>query len=151
VLHGMTLAGRVANARVLIVKLGSYVLDTFPMVWFLLATLVLPLSSERFPGRTQEIFALLLGLMFFASVPFVLPDTKLDGDGGKQWGARFLLLLAPLGTLTAALALQRLARLRTYGVRWLFIGAYLALMGWGAHRDTVDGTKELQDDYELRV
>jgi hypothetical protein len=150
-LHGFSLTARLGNAWILVRKLGSYLLETFPSVWFLSASLVLPLSSDRFRGRSQETVALLLGLLFFATVPLVLPDVKLNGDGGKQWGPRFLLLLAPLGTLTAALALRRLAGLRVYGLRWLFLGAFLALFGWGTYQNTVLGTTELVQDYELRI
>jgi hypothetical protein len=151
VLHGLTLEGRLHNAWTLVQRLGRLLLLTFPTAGFLAASLVLPFSADRFRGRAQEIAALLLGLLFFASVPFVLPDVKLDGDGGKQWGPRFLLLLAPLGTLTAALALRRLGRLQVYGLRWLFIGVYLTLFGWGAYKNAYAGTLELLEDYELRI
>ena len=151
VLHGLSAAGRVENAWTLVQRLGALLLQAFPMVWFLAASLVLPLSSERFAGRAQEIVSLLLGLLFFAAVPFVLPDASLGGDGGKQWGPRFLLLLAPLGTLTAALALRRLIRLRIYGLRWLFGTAFVVLLVWGGIVNSVGGTVELVDDYELRI
>jgi hypothetical protein len=153
VIHeNFSLYGRRHNAWLLSLKLTSYLLDTFPITYFLpLGVLLVVLLRQHPLRRSPTAFLAVIGSVYMVTVPFLLPDIRLAGDGGKQWGPRFWLVLVPIVSLAAILVLEQLYMIGKFRARAVLLLLYFALFAWGFHRNTVEGTESLSADYRDRV
>jgi hypothetical protein len=115
-----------------------------PLLLVLVATVVVILASRR---SLPAVAWAVAGLVVFdlATVPFVLPVAV-----GLHWGPRYLLVLMPLLSLLFALLLPVLAALPR--LPRLALGCALAVaLGIGVWKNSVEGTRQLVDNYRHRV
>jgi hypothetical protein len=144
-------AVRLRGAATVAATLGRLLLEHFPLV-VPLAALAL---ASLLPGRGGPEGAvrrwMLAGLLFLLTVPLVLYGPERHGHGGKQLGPRFLLVAMGLLSVGAAGFLQRLwPALGT--ARRALLGLVLAVpFAMGVSRNTVQGARELREDYAGRV
>ena len=100
-------------------------------------------SRQRLPAGALA----LAGLVVFdrLTVPFVLPVAV-----GLHWGPRYLLVLMPLLSLLLALLLPAIAALPS--LPRVGVGGALAIaLAFGGWRNSVEGTRQLVDNYRHRV
>ncbi|HET9765907.1 MAG TPA: hypothetical protein VFS60_03610 [Thermoanaerobaculia bacterium] len=115
-----------------------------PLLLALVAAVAAVVASRRSLPRGALAVA---GLVVFdlAAVPFVLPVSV-----GLHWGPRYLLVLMPLLSLLLSLLLPALAALPR--LLRLALGCALAVaLGFGAWKNSVEGTRQLVDNYRHRV
>lgn len=87
-----------------------------------------------------------LWVTFVVVVPLVLPCA-----GGKQWGARFLLIVVPHICFLSGIGLSALLQLRSRVVRWGGVVLVAACLTSGTWWNSYRGTRELRNDYRYRV
>lgn len=114
----------------------------------LLIVLVIALAAiVAFRRRLPAGVPALAGLIAFdlLTVPFVLPVAV-----GLHWGPRYLLVLMPLLSLLLGLLLPAIAALPA--LARVVIGSALAIaLAFGAWKNSVQGPRELVDNYRHRV
>lgn len=114
----------------------------------LLIVVVVALAAIVATRRRLPAGALALaGLIAFdlLAVPFVLPVAV-----GLHWGPRYLLVLMPLLSLLLALLLPAMAALPALA-RVAIGGALAIALAFGAWKNSIEGTRELVDNYRHRV
>ncbi len=87
--------------------------------------------AQRDPMPTR--FILVLSILFMLSVPLIVPP----GNGGKQWGPRFYLILVPLLSIVLSEQLRSYF-FQAWARRIALVGAAIALI-FGIHINTVKG------------
>lgn len=125
--HWSHVGARPQPSVVVLHRLTERLLESFPLVWFVLAAAGLELAGRR-PRATVRL-RLLLALA--AGLALLVPLAPLN-DGGKQFGPRYLLSAFPLLALAATLLLRALARRRGTGLRLACGLVFAALMARGA-------------------
>jgi hypothetical protein len=150
--ESLPLAVRVSNAVAtqgrLLRLLAEYVPVAVPALG--LAISVMARGRRGGADRADRLLAWASGV-YVALLPAILPRPETGGDGGKQWGPRFLLVAVPLLLALAARSAPRLAAIRARGVRAAVAGAFLAGIVLGAHRNAWVGSRELSRDYSERM
>jgi hypothetical protein len=144
---------RVANAGATLVRLLTLLIEFFPLaapamalgIW--VAARKDPVDSLPAPGR---MLAWTSGL-YAALVPAILPRPETGGDGGKQWGPRFLLVLVPLILALAAMATRGFLRVRSRALRLSGVAVLAATFVSGAYLNAWVGTRALAGDYAGRM
>ena len=117
-----------------------------PVVVFAPLFLLRALQIED-PGEGGRVRRLVfLAAFFFLAAPWVIPNM-----GGKQWGPRYLLVLAPLACLLGALLLAAALRTRRGPERYGTIAVFVAALLFGGYVNTYAGSLNLAQDYRLRV
>jgi hypothetical protein len=149
--QGFSLHSRLRNAWVVLGKLSSNLVDTFPLIYFMAIYAVLLTTRRRSRELSPAEFVVAIGCLYAVTVPLVLPDISLYGDGGKQWGPRYLLILMPIVSLAGPLGLQQLYRTGRNFSKDLIVAVYLALFAWSVQRNSIDGSQTLAMDYSGRV
>jgi hypothetical protein len=110
----------------------------------------LPMDPER-PGTAAARLLAWTSLLYVVLVPAILPRPETGGDGGKQWGPRFLLVAVPMLCALAALSAPRLQALRSSALRAVAAVSFAAAFAMGAYRNAWAGTRELERDYAGRM
>jgi hypothetical protein len=145
-------AARVGNALSTAASLARLLAVYFPLALPGLALAIATLAARpaAAPERAGPRLLAFAALAYLVLVPAILPRPETGGDGGKQWGPRFLLVIVPLLCALAAGWAERRAlrpsRLRT-AAAVLFAAGLLA----GVHRNAWLGTRELASDYAGRM
>lgn len=118
-------------------------IKTFPLViLFLLCVFYFLKKRETIP-----MFLISLCTLFYITVPVILP-----GDGGKQWGPRFLLAIIPVLLLTIMIFFQAPSSSHHRGkLTKLFTALCIPLAGLGFYQNAIAGTSHLLKDYRHRV
>lgn len=126
------LSQAVANYRQLIGALIQY----FPFtLWAIAATVYIGVKRPQALNR-QIVTTWLILLLFALAVPLIIPP----GAGGKQWGARFYLILVPLLTLIGATYIdQLLVRSRRWQY-YLTLSSLTIVFLAGAYLNVYNGT-----------
>ncbi len=88
-------------------------------------------QTQKLPMVTR--FILVLSILFMLSVPLIVPP----GNGGKQWGPRFYLILVPLLSIVLSEQLRQYF-FQSWARRVALVGAAIAL-AFGIHINTVEG------------
>ncbi len=149
-------AARVTNAASTAGRLLSLLVGYFPLAVPALALAIWTVAHreggdpERQPTPLDRFLAW-TSLLYLALLPAILPRPETGGEGGKQWGPRFLLVEVPMLCALAALSTPRLAALRTRAARAVAAVAFAAALAAGAYRNTWTGTRDLERDYAERM
>ncbi len=150
------LAVRLTNAVATAGRLLRLLAEYFPLAIPAIAIAV-AIIARREPEdrqRRETTAARLLAwitLLYVALLPLILPRPETGGDGGKQWGPRFLLVTIPLLCTLTALSAPRLAALRSRALRAAGAAALAAALAIGAYRNAWAGTSDLERDYAGRM
>ncbi|MBD1804920.1 hypothetical protein H6F98_05575 [Microcoleus sp. FACHB-SPT15] len=116
-----------------------------PITAFSFSYIFLVLLTNKAKLKPSVKFTFLLGLPILFSVPLV------GWVGGKEWGARYLLVLIPLISLIATITLNQIIRIRSYSLRYVGLSVFLVLLVGGSLINTFFGTTRLIRDYAQRV
>jgi hypothetical protein len=144
----------VATAGRLLRLLVAYFPLAIPAIAIAIAIAVAARRDPEDPQRRETAAARLLAwitLLYVALLPLILPRPETGGEGGKQWGPRFLLVAIPLLSTLAALSAPRLAALRSRALRVAGAVAFAVALALGAYRNAWAGTRELDHDYAGRM
>ncbi len=151
----MGAAVRVTNALETAWSLLRLLVGYFPLAVPALAIALWVIArrpADAQPRRTSvERILAWASLVYLALLPVILPRPETGGDGGKQWGPRFLLVAVPMLCALAALSSPRLAGLRARALRVVVAGAFAVTLAIGAYRNAWAGTSALEDDYAGRM
>jgi len=153
VVEGADLASRVREIAWVIPRLLYLAVRHGPVVVVACsaAVLVLALGLGNESMRGQIRLWAALGVAFVLGVAVVLPSLQFGGDGGKQFGPRYLLVMFPIACLGLALTVPVLWERASSMVR-AAIGVVLALAcGAGVWLNSMAGAKDLASDYRSRV
>ncbi|QSJ21141.1 hypothetical protein JYQ62_36940 [Nostoc sp. UHCC 0702] len=105
-------------------RLWKKLRENFPIIYFTIAFIGLSVFSNGMKLTAVMRKILLISIPFIFLVPIILPS-----DGGKQWGARFLLILIPLVSLLAVFIFDSTLSIRKFGIRYIsstvFVGLFL--------------------------
>ena len=120
---------------------------SIPILGFLLATLVCAWFRPALLKKAREwSLWVLFGLAFIVGAAMLVPA----GAGGKEWGPRFLLFLAPVGTLLFTRQLDQLWIVPAHPGPWLqWAGVALAVVlgGVGILQNPLRGSDFLAESY----
>ena len=146
------LSVRAANAAATQGRLLRLLAEYFPVALPALALAVAVLARRRAAGAgsAQRLLAW-TSVLYVALLPVILPRPETGGDGGKQWGPRFLLVAVPVLLALAALAAPWLAALRSRALRSAIAGAFLAGLALGVYQNAWVGARDLARDYSGRM
>lgn len=111
-----------------------------PMV--LLAPLALRRTCRN--GRPSGSVFLAVGLAFVVGLLLIAPF-----QGGREWGPRYLLAAVPFLAVAATVALEDIARWRSW-IRVSGLTAATGLLTWGAWNETWHAARELRTSYARR-
>lgn len=126
------LSQAVANYRQLLIALVQY----FPFtLWALVITVTVRFSGRR-NLRQPVMTTWLIVLLFALAVPLIIPP----GAGGKQWGARFYLILIPLITLIGGVYLNQMLSQRRSWQHYLVVSGLTIVCLAGAYLNVYNGT-----------
>ncbi|MEA5462313.1 LA_3751/LA_3752 family putative glycosyltransferase [Leptothoe sp. PORK10 BA2] len=122
----------VANYKQLLNALLQY----FPFTLWVLAMTVLAGPGEWRESRQQIITTWLILLLFVLAVPLIIPP----GAGGKQWGARFYLMIIPMLALIGGIYMNDLLKQRGGWKRYFILGSMAVAFVAGAELNVYHGT-----------
>lgn len=125
------LSQAVANYRQLLIALIQY----FPFTLWVLGMTVMVRFGERRNLRQPIMTLWLIVLLFALAVPLIIPP----GAGGKQWGARFYLMLIPLMTLVGGIYLNQMLSQRRSWQHYLIVSGLTAVLLVGAYLNVYNG------------
>lgn len=101
------------------------------------------------PKLTNWLF--LIQVLYILYVPIILPKPETGGNGGKQWGPRFWLIIIVILCWVMAIAWQSLLENGSYQQRYLGKIAIISLLVAGMGINTLGGAIKLSTDYHYRV
>jgi hypothetical protein len=101
------------------------------------------------PKLTNWLF--LIQVLYILYVPLILPKPETGGNGGKQWGPRFWLIIIVILCWVMAIAWQSLIENGSYQQRYLGKIAIISLLVAGIVINTLGGAIKLSTDYHQRV
>ncbi len=147
---------RVTNAAATEGRLLRLLVEYFPLAIpaFAVAIAIVARRQPADPQRRETTAARLLAwtsLLYVVLLPAILPRPETGGEGGKQWGPRFLLVAVPMLCALVALSAPRLAALRSATLRAVMAAAFATAFAMGAYRNAWAGTGELERDYAGRM
>jgi len=142
---------RLGNALVLWRVLPGLLVTGFPIALVACIAPFLRRAEPTTPSAEPLRFLLLLCALVVAAIPALLPDVRLGGTGGKQWGPRFLLGVVPLLCLLAGQVVRE-ARLSTARpLRAGLVAAFLLAFAASLRVNLLQAAAVLSQDYALRV
>jgi hypothetical protein len=138
-----------ATAGALLRLLGGYFPIAIPAAVIAVVAMTRPAAPPaRLLAWASVLYVLLL--------PAILPRPETGGEGGRQWGPRFLLVVVPMVCAMVPIALSRTLtrspgsagreRLKAFALAALAVAAAAGL--W---RNSWVGPRELRDDYATRM
>ncbi|MBE9067502.1 hypothetical protein IQ260_12620 [Leptolyngbya cf. ectocarpi LEGE 11479] len=129
------LSQAVANYRQLLIALIQY----FPFtLWALVIAVMVRFSRRRNlrqPTMAPTMTTWLTILLFALAVPLIIPP----GAGGKQWGARFYLILIPLMALIGGIYLNQMLSQRRRWQHYLVLSGLTLVFLAGAYLNVYNG------------
>lgn len=126
--------------------LSSELLLFLPALVFPVAYSVASFRGGRKAWTPPMAELLSIGVLLVLALPLTVPNS-----GGGRWGPRYLLILAPVISLLAALALRKTLELRGRLVRYLGSAVLILTMGFGFQKNAIEGTISVRQDYVRRV
>ncbi|MEO1399888.1 MAG: dolichol-phosphate mannosyltransferase [Cyanobacteria bacterium J06635_1] len=140
---------QLAQAKASYGQLLTALFRYFPLMVLAIAAPLLPLLNAplkadfKLPANVRVL--LLVGLLYAASVPLIVPP----GAGGKQWGPRFYLILIPLAVLAIAQPLSTLLNHRPLSRR-VALGSFALFLAMGVHLNTLQGGLRVYGDSQTQ-
>lgn len=124
VVEDFSLKQRLLTAYKLFGRLWENFQEKFPIIYFTIVFIGLSVFYNGMKLTAVMRKILLISVPFIFLIPIFLPS-----DGGKQWGARFLLILIPLVSLLAVFIFDSTLSIRKFGIRYIsssvFVGLFL--------------------------
>jgi hypothetical protein len=145
---------RVTNAAATASSLLRLLLWYFPLAIPGIALAIATAVRREPDGQRSSSAARLLAwtsILYVALLPAILPRPETGGDGGKQWGPRFLLVAVPMLCALAGVSAPRLAALPSRALRWTAAAVIAVTLAAGAYRNAWVGTRALDHDYAGRM
>lgn len=135
---------RIARYFIVFVNLNKRLFVFFPITIFpILYILRFIIKNKKIKPNIKFLFLIWLANIFAVAL--------VGWEGGKEWGARYLLILIPLISLIAIMTLNSLIKIRTSSLRSTIITIFLLLFAGGLYINTYLGTIRLSRDYKQRV
>lgn len=130
--------------------LGKAFLIYFPLTLFLIFYPLLSFLKNREVKLNLKLsLAYLICILFTIGVALIVPPgTAGLIPGGKQWGARFLLILIPVVALVAVKELSYLKTAINPIFEYVGIGIISLLLLVGIHKNTYEATIYLQESHQ---
>jgi hypothetical protein len=132
---------RIARVLIVFVKLNGHLLLYFPITIFQIYYILISFWFKKIKLKRLVFFLLLVGVANSFAVPL------LGWEGGKEWGARYLLILIPLIALTATISLNALMKIPNYKLLNFCRIFFVASLVYGTYVNTYLGTVHLSQDY----
>jgi hypothetical protein len=148
----MGLAVRAANGLDTLGSLLRLLVEYFPLAVPALAVGILAIALPRPDGAARGARLLAwTSALYVLLLPAILPPPEQAGDGGKQWGPRFLLVTVPMLCAAAALVARRAAEVPSRAWRAAAASAFLAVLALGVWENAWVGSRALRQDYAGRM
>jgi hypothetical protein len=146
----VTLAEKLINAVVGFEGMGITFIEFMPIVGFVVFYVVaLICDRQRFKANFLLFFIYLLSLVLLFGISFLVPaGTSGLIPGGKQWGARFLLILVPILVLTTVKILQLICDRCSTWIKYSGIAIFSLLLLLSFHKNTLEGSNFLLKSYQ---
>lgn len=121
----------------------------FPVTYFAIGTAVAAIFRINLRLKPVVVQMILISVLFMLIVPILIPS-----DGGKQWGARFVLFIIPLVTAIAISNLDKIWKIKRYGIRYICLAILASLFALGFNLNIIAGTntvyqKDKADNQEV--
>ena len=129
---GQQLSQALVNYRQLLNALIRY----FPLTLWALAMMALGGADGLRRSRQQIIVTWIMLLLFVLAVPLIIPP----GAGGKQWGARFYLIVIPMLALVSGIYMNHILADRHGWQRYIALGSLVAVFLAGVYLNVYYGT-----------
>jgi hypothetical protein len=127
--------------------LKDKLLEYFPTLYFAMGIAVIAAWKANLRLKIEIVQILVITVLYVLIVPILLPS-----DGGKQWGPRFLLFVIPLITVIAISNLEKIWKIKRFGIRYIAIGIFTALFVLGFNLNILQGTEKIyQQDKETNL
>jgi hypothetical protein len=142
---------RLSNALTTLPALLRLLASFFPLAVPALAIALPAIVRRRDEDGAPARLLAWASLLYVVLLPAILPRPETGGEGGRQWGPRFLLVVIPMLCAAGVLSARRLARMRprAWGAA---TAAALAVAGAiGAWQNAWRGPRELRRDYASRM
>ncbi|MEO0457933.1 MAG: dolichol-phosphate mannosyltransferase [Cyanobacteria bacterium P01_A01_bin.114] len=138
-------AQQLEQAKESYAQLTTALFRYFPLIVLAIAAPFIGLVNSDFKLPANAKVLLLVGLLYAASVPLIVPP----GAGGKQWGPRFYLILIPLAALVIAQQLGSLVSHRRL-TRRVALGVFALMLAVGIHMNTIQGGLRVYEDRQTQ-
>lgn len=155
--HGLQVAEplawpvRASNAVATLGALLSLLARYFPLALPALAVAVPALARPRQPSGAPARLLAWASVLYALLLPAILPRPETGGEGGRQWGPRFLLVVAPMLCAAAVLSARRMAAVRPRAWGAAAAAALGIAAAAGVWQNAWHGARELRRDYAERM
>ena len=155
--HGLQVAEpvpwsiRTSNAIATQGALLSLLAGWFPLALPALAAAVPAMVRPHRPDGAPARFLAWSAVLYVVLLPAILPRPETGGEGGRQWGPRFLLVVLPMLCAAATQSAGAVAALRSRAWGALVVAAFAITAAAGAWQNTWRGARELRRDYAERM
>ncbi|TAE56827.1 MAG: hypothetical protein EAZ87_17510 [Nostocales cyanobacterium] len=134
VVENFSLQERLLKSYKFFTILKNELLKYFPVLYFGLAIVITAIFRANLRLKSEIIQIVLVSGLYMLFVPILIPS-----DGGKQWGPRFLLFLIPLITIIAISNLDKIWKIKRFGIRYIVIGVLTVFLPLGFNINTIQG------------
>jgi len=155
VLEKITIFGRIRSYLWNFKQIGGVLIKYFPLTILIAAYGFYNWVQKSnqiqlyLPKLTNWLF--LIQVLYILYVPIILPKPETGGNGGKEWGPRFWLIIIVILCWVMALAWQSAIENGSYPQRYLGKIAIISLLVTGIGINTWGGAIKLSTDYHQRV
>jgi hypothetical protein len=146
----VTLAQKLVNAVVGFEGMGITFIQFMPIVGFVIFYIVALICDRKHLKANFLLFSIyLLSLVLLFGISFLVPaGTSGLIPGGKQWGARFLLILVPILVLTTVQILQLICDRCLAWIKYSGIAIFSLLLLLSFQKNTLEGSTFLLKSYQ---
>ncbi|MGK7877266.1 MAG: hypothetical protein AB4426_29405 [Xenococcaceae cyanobacterium] len=130
--------GRLYEASKISKSLNNQLFKYFSIIYFPMIYVGISIFTDQIKFNPLMRQLLLISITFMFTVPLIVPS-----DGGKQWGPRFLLILMPLISLLAIMALKSTWRVHRLHFKYISIVIFASFFIHGFYTNTYLGTQAL--------
>ena len=150
VVEDTTLTQKLQNTLKNFEELQTVLFRFFPVVYFVLFFLILYFLNKKIIKSAFSLAVVYTScFLFIIGVSFLVPPgTAGSIPGGKQWGPRFLLILAPIISLLVVKEFAYISKKAAPVYKYVSIPLISLLLSVGIYRNSYLGTDYLQDNYQ---
>jgi hypothetical protein len=146
----VTLAQKLMNAIVGFEGMGITFIQFMPIAGFVGFYIIALICDRQCLKPNFLLFSIyILSLVLLFGIAFLVPaGTSGLIPGGKQWGARFLLILVPIVVLTTVQILKLVCDRASIWIKYSGIAIFSILVLLSFHKNTLEGSTFLLKSYQ---